>query len=86
MTTPRELLKVTDWKKFAWFLYLKLYGRRCVECSNYVDYADADIYTLEGLDNEIVLFHKACRQLPTINRGLVKATPHQGCPQVKPLH
>ncbi len=70
MTTPRELLKVTDWKKFAWFLYLKLYGRRCVECSNYVDYADADIYTLEGLDNEIVLFHKACHD-PVFDREAI---------------
>ena len=70
MTTPRELLKVTDWKKLAWFLYLKSYGRRCVKCANYVDYADADIYTLDGLDNETALFHKACHD-PVFDREAI---------------
>ena len=61
MKTPqkRTLIPVTDWKRFAWILYRKAHGRRCVECSNYVDFDDADMYTLEGLD-EVILKHKAC--------------------------
>ena len=57
----RTLTRVTDWKKFAYDLYKGMYGRRCVECSNVVDEKDAALYTLDGLDNEIVLFHKGCR-------------------------
>jgi hypothetical protein len=56
----RTLTRVTDWKKFAYDLYKGRYGRRCVECSNVVDEKDAALYTLDGLDNEIVLFHKGC--------------------------
>lgn len=62
MKTPqkRTLTPVTDWKRFAWELYLKAYGRRCVVCSKYVDFDDADMYTLAGL-NEVILKHETCK-------------------------
>ena len=59
MTTPRELLKVTDFKGLAWYLYRKLYGNRCVACAKPVDQADADLYRVEGLD-EVILKHLEC--------------------------
>jgi hypothetical protein len=40
-------------------LYRKLYGRRCILCRQYVDDQDATMYTMEGLD-EVVLMHRDC--------------------------
>jgi hypothetical protein len=55
----RDLRKVTRWKELALALYRKLYGRRCIVCSQYVDDEDAAMYTMEGLD-EVILVHRDC--------------------------
>lgn len=40
-------------------LYRKLYGRRCLVCSQYVDDKDAVMYTADGID-EVILAHRGC--------------------------
>jgi hypothetical protein len=57
---PRKLHKVTSWRDTAFYLYRKLYGRRCVKCSQIVEKRDAVMYRLDGLD-ELILAHRKCK-------------------------
>jgi hypothetical protein len=47
-----------NWKKLAITLYFKLYGQRCVLCSNLVEYKDVHI---EISDKEHYLMHMKCK-------------------------
>jgi hypothetical protein len=59
MPQKRTLTRVTSWKWLALYLYRKAHGRRCVSCSKPVDNEDAALYTMEGLD-DLILVHKNC--------------------------
>ena len=56
----RKITPVTNWRWLAWYLYRKAYGQRCVSCSKPVAEEDADMYTMEGID-EVILKHKECQ-------------------------
>jgi len=52
--------KITDWRKAALLLYQKLYGLRCVRCSDPVRLPEDGV--LYKLYEEILLTHKKrCR-------------------------
>ena len=51
--------RVTDWFGLAMRLYRKMYGRRCAECSQIVEETEAALFTMEGID-EIILVHERC--------------------------
>jgi hypothetical protein len=57
----RDTHRITDWRNLAWMLYRKMYGRRCVECSKPVEPEEAAMFTMEGLD-EIILIHERCHE------------------------
>jgi|FreactTroBogLake_1042271.scaffolds.fasta_scaffold119478_2 hypothetical protein len=59
MPAARELTPITDWKNLAFTMYRKAYGRRCVACSKPVEPEEAKMYTMEGLD-EVILVHEGC--------------------------
>jgi hypothetical protein len=60
MITPPKLLEITDWKQLALDLYRKAHGRRCVSCGAYVDPSDAAMFTVDGID-EVILVHEGCK-------------------------
>ena len=55
----RGLTQITNWKLAAWTLYRKHHGLRCLVCSKLVDFEDADMYTMEGID-EVIIKHLGC--------------------------
>jgi hypothetical protein len=50
---------VTNWRSLAFELYVRLYGKRCVKCSDPIELKDAVIYR----DGELfALVHKRCKK------------------------
>jgi hypothetical protein len=61
MAPKRKLQRITSWREVALAMYRKVYGRRCVRCSQIVEEKDAVLYRMSGLGDELILAHRNCK-------------------------
>lgn len=56
-----RMRRACNWRALALELYRRMYGRRCLKCSQIVTAKDAALYRLSGRGGELLLVHERCK-------------------------
>lgn len=58
---PRRVRRIKNWREAALGMYKRMYGNRCVKCSDPVASKDAVLYSMEGI-YDLILVHEKCEK------------------------